>query len=603
MNKIKKIALAVAAVSAASAHGVEFNAGPISGQLNTSLSYGVAWRTEEPNKRVIAPNNTLVSDGEGSTSNYDDGTLNYEKGDAYTNVVKGSFDLELDYQGMVGAFVRGKAFYDSAIMDTDPKFKEYSDETKDAAGSGYDLLDAFVWYNFEIGDTPVSARAGRQVLSWGESTFIRGSINAINPIDASAARKPGVEVKEVLLPVNLAYTSLGLTDTLTLEAFYQLQWEKTRADACGTFFSTVDFATDGCGQVYLSSDTSEQSIQAAKDAGVPATPVADRLPDQQPKNDGQYGFALRWYSEALGDTEFGLYHMNIHSRTPLIAGKVSNQASGDPDLRWPDYYFVYPENLQMSAISFNRATDSGWSIGGEISLKQDYPVSWNAFEILMAGVESDLSLLYKARVAEYMAANGVDEGTAQTALAGNVAEGWDYYDVWQAQMTFIKFFDQVMGASRLNFVSEVGVSYIQDLPDLDEARYGRSGAFGIGTVPQDDGTDRCETDALANKNADNCTNDGYTDEWSGGIRVRTILEYPNAFAGVNLKPVLALGYDMGTSYQPGPFVDQRVSASLGLDFDYLNQYSGGVSYTMYDGNEYDDLKDRDNVSLNLKVSF
>jgi len=186
---LKKLPLAVAVLTAASAaSAVEFNAGPVYGQLNTSLSYGVAWRTEDPNLRTVAPNNDLGLDGEASTSNYDDGTLNYENGDAYTNVVKGSFDLELDYDGMVGAFVRGRAFYDSAIMDNDPAYKEYVDETKDAAGSGYDLLDAFVWYNFDMGDIPVSARAGRQVISWGESTFIRGSINAINPIDAEKTR-------------------------------------------------------------------------------------------------------------------------------------------------------------------------------------------------------------------------------------------------------------------------------------------------------------------------------------------------------------------------------------------------------------------------------
>lgn len=599
MNKIKTIALAVAAVSAASAHGVEFNAGPIYGQFNTSLSYGVAWRTEDPNKRVVAPLNSQGIAGEASTSNYDDGTLNYEKGDAYTNIVKGSFDLELDYDGIAGAFIRGKAFYDSAIMDTDPQHKEFTDETKDAAGSGYDLLDAFVWYNFDAGNVPVSARLGRQVISWGESTFIRGSINAINPIDASAARKPGVEVKEVLLPVNLAYTSMGLTDNLTLELFYQLQWEKTRSDACGTFFSTVDFAADGCGPVYLTSSMEEAALQELYDQGV-AVPVADRLADDQPKNDGQYGMALRYYSEALGDTEFGFYHMNIHSRTPLISGIVAGNGSA-----FPDYRFVYPEDLKMYALSFNRGTESGWSIGGEVSLKQDYPVSWNAFEILLAGFESTTSLLYNARVDEYVSANNVTVDQARADLSGTAAEGWDEYDIWQAQMTFIKFFDQVMGASRLSLVSEVGISYIQDLPDLDEARYGRSGAFGIGTIPQDDGTDLCSdpSNTLRNINAENCTNDGYTDEVSGGIRLRTSLEYPNAFAGVNLKPTLALGYDMGTSHQPGPFVDQRISSSIGLDFDYLNAYSGGIAYTMYDGSEYDDLKDRDNVSLNLKVAF
>ena len=74
--------------------------------------------------------------------------------------------------------------------------------------------------------------------------------------------------------------------------------------------------------------------------------------------------------------------------------------------------------------------------------------------------------------------------------------------------------------------------------------------------------------------------------------------------GVNVKPKLALGYDIGNGPEPGSqFTDGQIQASVGVDFDYLNQYSGGISYTMYEGGDYSVLTDRDNVSLNVKVTF
>ncbi len=46
MNKLKTLTLAVAALSAASASAYEFDAGPVYGQINTSISWGVGVRTE-----------------------------------------------------------------------------------------------------------------------------------------------------------------------------------------------------------------------------------------------------------------------------------------------------------------------------------------------------------------------------------------------------------------------------------------------------------------------------------------------------------------------------------------------------------------------------
>ncbi len=585
MNKIKTLTLAIAAISAANVQAFEFNAGPVEAQLNTTLSYGIAVRTEDPNKGLVMPGTlAAIYGGEaadyystgGNSYNADDGTLNYEKNDIFTNVVKGSMDLELVW-GDSGLFVRGSAFYDYEIMDEPPAFTPYNDEAKDSAGSGYDLLDAFVWHNFEIGDTPVSARLGRQVVSWGESTFIQGGINSVNPVNASAARKPGVEVKEILLPVNMAYANIGLTDNVTVEAFYQLEWEKTRPDACGTFFSTSDIAADACGPVLLGHATASQDeYKANYEAGL-GWAVTERTAPDEPSDDGQYGVALRWYSEALGDTEFGFYHMNIHSRLPAASIDVKSATAFDAT-----YHIEYVEDIQISGLSFSRGTESGWSIGGEVSYQQDAPISWNGNELIAAANGATYGELYQRELAKQ----------SDGSLNGDSIAGYDLFDVVQAQMTFIKFFDQVAGASRLSFVSEVGATFIQDLGD---GVYGRSSAFGFGTSNRT--VAECEA---VNTNNSYCTDDGFIEEFSAGVRVKAALDYPGAFLGANLQPNFSFGYDHGTGTQ---FEDKRITTSLGLNFDYLNTYSGGIAYVMYDGSDVDQLDDRDNVSLNVKVSF
>ncbi len=627
ISMFKKTPLALAlAGSVSAAQAVEYRNGDLNIQLANTFSYGVSWRVEERDKGQIMPGNgaAVGLNTDGSSYNYDDGTLNYDKGDIYTNVLKWSGDLELTYKNY-GAFFRARAFYDTAIMDEDPDFKPFNDETKDAVGAGAELLDAFVFADYYLGDTPVSVRLGRQVLSWGESTFIQGGVNSINPVDAGAFRKPGAELKEALLPVNMVYTSIGLTQDVTLEAFYQLEWDHTRSDPCGTFFSTTDFVADGCGPVVLGGEPAEQDIIAFRDfeieRGAPlsqrVSPVTERIEDDEPRDSGQYGLALRWYAEQLGDTEFGLYYMNIHSRLPYINGAVTNQdllgvlsptgeanlqvnPNPDYDTYRPLYQIAYPEDIQIAGISFARSTEWGASISGELSYKPDYPIQWNAFELILAGNGAPWSRLYQQRA---------EEGGSAEDLYGKLAKGYDEFDVWQAQSTMILFFDRVLGADRLAMVGEIGVAYIPELPSTDDARYGRSGAYGIGN---NDGvfaaggdTNYCiDGGTSANVNTDNCTDDGYVTELSGGVRFRAGLTYNNAFAGMNITPNVNLAYDKGYGPEPASqFIDDRLTAGLGVNFLYLNQTSIDVNYTNYSGGRYNQLKDRDNVSLAVKYSF
>lgn len=630
MNKaiyqmFKKTPLALAMAGAVtSAQAIEYNVGELNIQLANTVSYGIGWRVDERDRSQIMPGNgnAIGENTSGASYNYDDGTLNYDQGDIYTNVFKWSGDLEMSYRNY-GGFFRARAYYDHAIMDQDTEFKQLNEETENAAGRGAELLDAFVWADYDINYVPVTFRLGRQVLSWGESTFIQGGINSVNPVDASAFRKPGAELKEGLLPVNMFYTSIGLTGEITLEAFYQLEWDHTRSDPCGTFFSTVDFVADGCGPVILGGTADERDILALRDlevdTGVPlanrVAPVTERIEDEEPSDSGQYGMAVRWYSEALGDTEFGFYYMNIHSRLPYINGVITNQdrlgvLTGTPNMEVnadatyntyrPLYQMAYPEDIKIAGISFARSTASGASISGEVSYKPDMPVQWNAFELILAGNGAPWSRLYQQRA---------EEAGSAADLYGEVGKGYDEFDIWQAQSTYIMFFDRVLGADRLSLVGEIGATYIPDLPDTDDARYGRSGAYGIGSndgvyAPGGD-TDYCiDGGTSANVNPDYCTDDGYTTKLSGGIRLRSGLTYNNAFAGVNMTPNLSIAYDKGYGPEPGSqFIDDRLTVGLGVSFLYLNQTSVDVSYTNFSGGKYNQLKDRDNISLSAKYSF
>src|SRR5690606_14390499 len=174
------LALAVALGTAAPAHAVTFNIGEIEGQLDSSISIGASWSTAKPDKDLIGSANG----GTGFTQTGDDGRLNFKRGETFSKIFKGIHDLELKY-GDTGVFVRGKYWYDFELKDEHRLFKDIDDSNRKTAAqaSGAEILDAFVYHNYSIGEMPGSVRVGKQVVSWGESTFIGNSINSINPID------------------------------------------------------------------------------------------------------------------------------------------------------------------------------------------------------------------------------------------------------------------------------------------------------------------------------------------------------------------------------------------------------------------------------------
>ena len=324
-----RIAVRATLVAALCAPGaalaIDFEAGDWTGSLNTTVSFGQLWRDEPRDPRLIG----TANGGTGRSPNIDDGNLNYREG-RVSSAYKLVTELALD-RGNFGLFVRGSALYDDLIEDADTDRTEISEPGKNLAGAYVRLLDAFAYGRWDLSGNELELRAGRQVVNWGESTFIQGGINnAINHFDVSALRVPGSELREAYLPQEMLKVSYALTDNVTAEAIAIFDWNKTQPEPVGTYFSANDFVPRGGEKVIL-------GFGAFSDQGVDYTPLGGSLiedfqavprgPTIEPDDQGQYGVALKWFMPDFNQgTELGFFFVNYHSKLPLISGRTGTQA-------------------------------------------------------------------------------------------------------------------------------------------------------------------------------------------------------------------------------------------------------------------------------------
>ncbi len=330
---------------------IEIGQGEVQGSLDTTISHGMTWRVEEQEERV---RNFLAS-------NSNDGNLNYGRG-LVSNTSKFTTDLDLGYRNY-GLFVRATGYLDFENEDGRGDRTAFGPEAADLLDHEVDILDAYVTGAFDVGDTALDLRVGSHVLNWGESSFIQNGINAFNRFDVSKLRLPGSELREALVPIPMVSLSAAPSYNLSVEGFYQFDWEETVIDPVGSYFSTTDYAGPGAREAVIANadlrgllgrfgsdfdrhftfgplrpainlDLQGYTVDHPQFGPIPfpldPEPEVDsdfmtvmRGPDRTPGDSGQWGAALRYLAEDLNDTEFGLYVANYHSRLPTVRARTA----------------------------------------------------------------------------------------------------------------------------------------------------------------------------------------------------------------------------------------------------------------------------------------
>ena len=610
-----RLALATAcAFVAAPALAIELDFGEVKGAWNTTVTVGTAIRTKDADPCCYGAASGNAIGVPGGTTGGPSGNLNFEKGEPFSTVVKAVSDLELKYRNF-GGLVRGVAWYDYTLKNSDVRIGNQINLytrpaplgedglSRLASFSGVDLLDAFVYGNFDIGQTSLAARLGQQVVSWGEALLIPGGINNINPIDVSALRRPGSQIKEALLPVGMLYGNLGVSKELSFEAFYQYAWRQTELEACGTFFGNPDYIPKGCNGTNVLGGLGITEFDVFNPASTKVFPGTNirtlgayvhRAGDNEAKDSGQYGLALRYLVDAI-ETEFGLYYTNTHAKTPSleVVLPTSNAILQAPGLagqigrlKSPEglyYRAAFPEDIKVFGLSF--ATNiAGASVFGEVGHRRDQPLTLNASDLIAA-------FLTRSPNSALNITRGVNN-----LPAGSIFKGYDLFNVTTGDIGMAKNFPHILGASTVNLLAEVGVSTVANLPDPAFTRYGRSDAYGVAQV----GTLPC-TEGLAGKT---CARDGFVTGTAWGYRLRAAAQYQGVLYGANLTPSIVWGQDVSGYSYDGTFQEGRKTLAFGLRTDYLNKYFAELTYVTYLlGGNYNLLADRDYVAISAGMSF
>ncbi|RRV26813.1 DUF1302 domain-containing protein [Pseudomonas sp. o96-267] len=648
---------------AAQAQAVEFSFADneITGSIDTTISYGQLWRVQGQDKT----NNDI---------NTNDGNRNFDTG-LVSEVFKITTDLEASYQNY-GVFVRGTAFYDTQIMDkrndyydantpaqpsqSYPRDNTFTRETRHKAGRDAQILDAYVYGNWDVANMPVSGRFGKQVFNWGEGLFYRGGVNTTNPVDAAKFRLPGSEVKEVLVPVEALSFNIGLTDNLSMETFYQFNWKETAIDPVGTYFSETDLFAEGGNTAYNQSgalagllspnaaffdasplaggqNTSLYNLLAyggfsgvtgavtpgAAGLGGSAFATGDAFKvanigtDLNAKNDGQFGVAFRYIAEELNSTEFGFYFVNYHSKEPYIYADINAAYDG---LTMAEYGALLANGnvaAAAAAAGSNAQTVAGGllavDVANQINARREYVEDIRMYGMSFNSTIGETSvfgeLSYRPNMPIGVAATndllGQVLGQAtQIALGQNVSVGGQLVGLNSTRSLHnyerVEAFNSSLGAIH-NFGNVLSFDSLFGVAELASEHIRGSDLKYVDYQ----GNSRYYAGRPNNSYISGYDRDDQINKNAYGYTLVLSGTWNDVYAGVNLSPFAVFKHDFeGNSHQTGNFIEGRKAYTVGMRASYLNSLEAELQYTeFYGAGQNNGARDRDNIGLNVKYSF
>jgi hypothetical protein len=345
----------------ANSHGFELETGneDVGVRFDTTLKYSGAVRVASPNPLFVDPA------AGGNMINSDDGDQSFKRGSMISNRVDFLSELDVDYKKKYGFRISGAGWYDAVYNRNNSNnspgtvnamsvpYDEFTDATRKLHGRDAEILDAFVWGNFEFDDVRAQAKLGRHALLWGESLFYANNAIAggMAPLDVvKLASVPSTPAKEFVLPVGQLSGQVQLSPDLSLAGYYQYEWRRTRLPGAGSYFSQGDMLDDGGERIFVG----------------PGAYVA-RGKDVTAKDSGQYGLALK---TRAGEADLGFYAIRYHAKVPQIGFNFIPSATPDQG----GYALVFPENVRAFGASVNQTIGSV-NLAGEVSIRHNAPLT------------------------------------------------------------------------------------------------------------------------------------------------------------------------------------------------------------------------------------
>ncbi len=325
-----------------------FSVGEVSGYLNLEMSYGLRVRTEDFDKNIIGPSNI-----EGGTFhiNADDGNLNYDEGDLVANVFSAKSDLVLRWRNL-GFFGSGYAFYDFENSDGNRGHVPLSDEAKDDVANDADIREAYFSARFMAGEVPIRLRIGKQIVNWGQANFFQG-IKSINPVHVPQLQRPGGGLDDLHIGQGMVWGLVALTPLVSVEAFYQYDWEPSELSSSGAYLTSYDnlegASSYGGRNSFLSGDSNdtgpadtlavlgldatEEDCRAMNGGRGPRsftcltdafTAVPGARPQDPDDTSGDWGISIRTVIPQLNDTELAFHFAEYTSHIPIIGVQLAD---------------------------------------------------------------------------------------------------------------------------------------------------------------------------------------------------------------------------------------------------------------------------------------
>lgn len=612
---------ALIAGGAAQADAYKF--GDVDVSIDTTVSAGIGMRTSKRDCAKISLVNGGCKSGSGRSTgvNSDNGNLNFDQWDFTDAIARVTMDVQAKWENY-GVFLRPTAFYNLVYANNDMRFRNLNHDGRNQLDYNVDVLDAFVYANYDIGGHATTIRVGKQALNWGESLFIQGGVNQFQALDVSALRTPGSELKDAMTPMPMIYASFAATDALTIEAFWQFSYENTELDPSGSFFSTDDIVGKGSLPALLNASIDNPDLFPSLDV-----PIRQRRTEDRGQSDlNQFGVAAHYYADEVGTgTDFGLYFVRYSSRLPYLAfqnGPLDTAAlcamiapldpgCGAPGTGSPTspifnpnsatafaagasmgtYFYDFP-TINTLGASFS-TTLGGTAVSGEATFSPDMPFGIadsanNASQLdgtgateVLTGQPNNISILPKV-------------GTGQATLAHIDLDAWQGQIGTITSFSTTDFIPRNLGADSGAFIVNAGFVYV---PDAGNFPLNRSGPEG----------------GIANPFAAAILTGGardpqYATSFSSGYRAVLSTTYNNAFdTPVTLSPYVAWRHDV-LGYSPGPITANYLKGlkevSVGVRADYQSRIKASLSWTSsFGAGWYNPISDRDFMMASVAYAF